>query len=83
MRTFGSRLRSINPWLLIVIWIVGVYTHADHYVSSNLLHADQLPDMYARTGPYQLLMFAFFRFPIWLGVLIALLLLRGSRQKDV
>ncbi len=62
--------------------MVGVGAHAVYYVSSNLAHADESQDLHARTDGYQLLMFAFVRFPIWLGVLIALLLLRGSRQKD-
>lgn len=77
------RARSISPWFLVGTWIVCVGAHAVYFVSSNMAHAADLPDLYARSDGYQLLMFAFVRFPIWLGVLIALLLLRGSRQKDV
>lgn len=80
MNTIGSRLRSISPSVLVGVWIVCVGAHAVYYVSSNMAHAADIPDLYARTDGYQLLMFAFVRFPIWLGLLFALLLLRGSRQ---
>jgi hypothetical protein len=83
MRTIGSRLRSVSPWLLVIVWVIGVGAHAAYYVTSNLARADDSLDLHSRTDGYQLLMFAFVRFPIWLGVLIALLLVRGSRQKDV
>ena len=83
MRSIGSALRSISPTFLVGIWLVCVVAHAAYYMSSILAHAAGTPDPTVRTRGYLLLMFAFVRFPIWLGVLLAVLLLRGSRQKDV
>jgi hypothetical protein len=79
----GSALRSISPLLLVGIWLACVVAHAAYYMSSILAHAADIPDLNVRSRGYLLLMFAFVRFPIWLGVLLAVLLLRGSRQRDV
>lgn len=80
MRSFGSSLRSLSLWFIVGIWLVCVGAHAAYYLSSALAHAEDISTLHDRTGASQLLNFAFFRLPIWVGVLLALLLLRGSRQ---
>jgi hypothetical protein len=82
MRSSGSSLRSLSLWLIVWIWLVCVGAHAAYYVSVMSAHTEDITNLYGRTGASQLLNFAFFRFPIWVGVLFALLLLRGSSQKD-
>lgn len=72
----------MNPWAIVGIWFVVVALHAAYYVSSILEHADVIQEWYARTRHYQLLMFAIVRFPLWLGVLLGLLLMRTPNQSD-
>jgi H+/Cl- antiporter ClcA len=83
MRKIRLSLGSINPWVLVAIWFVCVGAHATYYVSTILAHAAEIQEWYARSHRYQLLMFAIVRLPVWLGVLLALLLLRMSPQKAV
>jgi hypothetical protein len=82
MRSIRSALGSVSPWLIIGVWLMCVGGHAAYYVTSILAHTDNIPDLYARSHRFQLLAFAIVRFPIWLGVLFALMLLRAPPQKD-
>jgi len=51
--------------LALVAWAVACSLHAAYYVASTLA-LPEIPDAYARTVQFQLLMFAILRLPLWL-----------------
>jgi hypothetical protein len=53
----------------MIIWALGCTLHAWYYVASTLA-LPEIPDAYARSADFQLLMFALTRFPFWVAGLI-------------
>jgi len=80
MRRISAALSSVSMWFIVGIWAACVGAHAAYYIISILARAEDIGDLYARSRGYQLVMFGIFRLPIWLGLLLALMLLRGSPQ---
>jgi hypothetical protein len=57
--------------LLLTAWAISCAAHAMYFVASTLALPD-IPDAYARTVGFQLLMFVMFRLPLWLLALALL-----------
>ena len=67
--------------LALAIWAGACTLHAAYYVVSTLALPD-IPDAYARTVHFQLLMFAIFRLPLWLLALGILMISVTQRRSS-
>lgn len=77
MKALLAKLRSISPWVAVLVWSGAVAFHAWYYVTS-ILEAGNISELYARSHTYQLLAFSIARLPIWLFVLGVFLYARQS-----
>lgn len=60
-------------WWTLSLWVVAVVCHLAWFVVEGT--SPQTDEAYARSLIFQTVAFAFFRFPYWLGGLIAVLVL--------
>jgi hypothetical protein len=65
-------IRNRTIWLVAIgLWLAGSALHCYLYVINAISSIDAEPG-YETSWRFQLLMFAIFRMPIWIGVLAAL-----------
>ena len=80
MKLTERRSHRVKLVAIACVWSLGLGAHAWYYVASTL--SEEIPDAYAATSSFQLLMFAIFRLPAWVALLaIALWLGEGMGSK--